>query len=442
MSDDLDITSGAVVAVDTAALRDTADRLVSCAQELTAVENEFQAIHLRLFASTSTNIWTVLSRIQGAVERAHNTATTAIEMATALRTSAAVYEVVELRAQRELAAVSGHTIEIGLIDDKLRVLAHEWPEAAAAADDLVAEWSRERSSELQHQGSQLARPWTPLLGLTPALAALILPWGISHAATGKVGSGTTLTGVVTPVRVTPLTATTGVAPRGLADAASRIPGGEQARVRVEKYAMTDGTKRFAVYITGTQSWSRKGQEPWNLTSNLELYDEKRSASYEATLAALHDAGAESGDTIYAFGHSQGAMVASHIALSGEFDTRALVTFGSPVDAAVSEQTLSIQVRHDDDIVSALAAGGHAAAVGAEGSFVAHRVADPEVGFHDFTLPAHHMTVYADTAAMLDDSSDPRMNQVRDVFADLADADSVRVTEYGALDISPDAVAEG
>ncbi|MBA8817002.1 hypothetical protein FHX48_002096 [Microbacterium halimionae] len=441
MSDGLEITSGAVVAVDTAALRGAADRLESCAEALTAVEEEFRVIYMRLFASLRANIWAELSRVQGARERAHNAAAKAIEVAAALRSSAAVYEIVELRAQRELAAASGHTSEVGLIDDQLRAIAREWPEATATADDLVAEWGRERSSELTNQALGMVLPWTPLLGLTPALFAIVLPWGISQTATGKIPSGTLLSGDAQPVKVTPLTTTTGVAPRSLADAAARIPGGEKARVRVEKYAMTDGTKRFAIYITGTQSWSTKGQEPWNLTSNLELYDGERSASYGATLAALQAAGAEPGDTIYAFGHSQGAMVASHVALSGEFDTRALFTFGSPVDAAVPEQTLSVQVRHDDDIVSALAAGGYAAPVGTEGSFVAHRVADPNAGFHDFTLPAHHMSVYADTAAMLDDSSDPRMNQVREVFSELGGADSVRVTEYGALDLSPDAGGE-
>ena len=40
------------------------------------------------------------------------------------------------------------------------------------------------------------------------------------------------------------------------------------------------------------------------------------------------------------------------------------------------------VRHSDDPVAALAGGGHNAAVGAPGSFVAERVADTDVGLTD------------------------------------------------------------
>jgi pimeloyl-ACP methyl ester carboxylesterase len=162
-----------------------------------------------------------------------------------------------------------------------------------------------------------------------------------------------------------------------------------------------------------------------------LYSGERSASYEATLAALAASGAASGDVVHAFGHSQGAMVTAHLALEGGFDTRTLVSFGSPVEADVGDGTLSIAVRHRDDPVAALEGGGHPGAVGAPGSFVAERTADPQLGLHDFGFPAHGIEGYTDTARMLDASTDARMGAVRALFDELGGAASIEVTEYSA-----------
>ena len=122
------------------------------------------------------------------------------------------------------------------------------------------------------------------------------------------------------------------APTSLADAAARIPAGGEARIRVERYTMSDGSRQFAVYVAGTQTVAPQTREPFDMDSNVELYTGERSASYEATLAALEQAGAEPGDVVHAFGHSQGAMVVAHLALEGGFDDATLVSFGSPVEA--------------------------------------------------------------------------------------------------------------
>ncbi len=169
--------------------------------------------------------------------------------------------------------------------------------------------------------------------------------------------------------------------------------------------MPDGSRQFAVYVAGTQTAAPHTEEPFDMGSNLELYAGERSASYDAALAALRDAGAGSGDVVHAFGHSQGAMVAAHVALEGGFDTRTLVSFGSPIEADVGDRTLSISLRHSDDPVAALAGGGSAGAVGAPGSFIVSRTADPASGLHDFQLPAHGIDEYARTAMLLDDSGD-------------------------------------
>ena len=168
-----------------------------------------------------------------------------------------------------------------------------------------------------------------------------------------------------------------------------------------------------------------------MDSNLKLYDGERSASYEATVQALRDAGAQPGDAVYEFGHSQGGMIASRLALQEGYDVKALVTFGSPISADVGPDTLSVQLRHTDDPVVALADGGNPARVGSAESFIAERVADPAPGIQDAKLAAHQLDEYRETAAMVDASSDLRVNALDGMFGELADAESVEVLEYSA-----------
>ncbi|MGL4256869.1 MAG: hypothetical protein ACRCSL_11085, partial [Microbacterium sp.] len=150
-----------------------------------------------------------------------------------------------------------------------------------------------------------------------------------------------------------------------------------------------------------------------------------------TESALAAAGARPGDVVHAFGHSQGAMITAHVALEAGYDTRTLVSFGSPVEAELGPGTLSVGVRHTDDPVVALAGGGHIAPVGAPGGFVVEREFDPASGVQDVTLPAHPMSAYAQTAALVDASSDPRVDGLRAVFDDLSGAVEVDVVEYAA-----------
>ena len=284
-----------------------------------------------------------------------------------------------------------------------------------------------------------------MAGPLPASAATLAVYLSAQVLRGA-GFGTTardarLEGSATPVRVTPISidrstrdgaagvgSETARAPTTLAAAAARIPAGDDgARVRVERYTMTDGSRQFAVYVTGMKSYG--GTEPFDMASNSQLYTGTRSASFDATMSALRQSGAEPGDTVHAFGHSQGAMVAARLASEGEYDTQTLVSLGSPVEAAVGPDTLSVALRHTDDPVAALAGGGHHDAVGAAGSFVAERAADPTVGVD---LDAHKLDRYTETAAMLDVSADPRMNAMRQLLTRLGGAASVDVTVYAAV----------
>lgn len=194
--------------------------------------------------------------------------------------------------------------------------------------------------------------------------------------------------------------------------------------------MPDGSQRFAAYVAGTVDGADR-REPMDWWSNFALYGRQHAASEAAVAAALADAGAEPGDSVELFGHSQGGMAASYVALSEEYDVPLLVTYGGPVQADVGEATLSVAVRHLDDPVSALAGGGYAAGVGAAGSFVATRETPGTLASGQGPIGPHRLDAYRETAVMLDASSDPRMRGVHDRLGELARAGSVEVFTYSA-----------
>lgn len=195
--------------------------------------------------------------------------------------------------------------------------------------------------------------------------------------------------------------------------------------------MPDGSRQFAVYVPGTRTQLAGGFDPWDNQSNVELYTGQTSASYAATTAALDAAGAQPGDVVHAWGHSQGAMITSQLALSSDYDVRTNVTLGSPVEAEVGDGTLSVGIRHIDDPIAALAGGGHATPVGAPGSFVVETTFDPETGLRDARNPAHPLSAYLETAGRVDAADDPRVARVHDVLAELGTATEVDATEFTA-----------
>ena len=439
MSDDLDIRSGGAVAVDTATLRTAARGFDGLAGELREIAEQVGSAGLRLFELSQTT-WAVSGTIEVARQRILTVIDGADGIAGALRLAADVYDIAELRAERSAALAAGDEEAVARLDARLAAAVRAHPEAGRRAGlDALAHWFR-WPAELARQA-----PGT-LWWLTPGFHALAFPFAwsaqqaLAAAGAGTIPATSRLRGEPTDVVVTPVPnrGATG-APTSLADATERIPQGE-SRIRVERYAMPDGSRQFVVYVAGTRTVEADTTEPFDMGSNLELYTGERSASYDATLAALAAAGAEDGDVVHAFGHSQGAMVTAHLALEGGYDTRTLVSIGSPVEAAVGEGTLSISLRHSDDPVAALAGGGHAGTVGAPGSFIAERTADPQLGMQDFRLPAHGIDGYAETARLLDASTDPRMDAVRELFDELGSAASVDITEYAAERALADRIA--
>lgn len=418
--DALDIRSGGIVAVDTATLREAAAGLLAAAAECADIREVLERARRNLEAS---GVWIFPpgAAAADAQERC-------LRLAADLHTMADTYEVAELAAAASIAEAAGE----GRVADALRARAS----AVVASDPAVAfrvamaglAWRIETAAALGDQyrapGSLgAASPWGAD-ALAVAGAGAIAALGL-----GAVPEGTRLGGGAGVSHVRRLGGGRATAPTSLTQVIDRIPQGE-GRVRVERYRMPGGERRFVVYAAGT---ARDGapDEAWDARSNLELYARTRSASFDATMAAAADAGARPGDRVLLAGYSQGAMVASFVALSGEFEVPLLVTFGDPIQPDVGGGTLSVAVRHLDDPVSALAGGGHDAGVGAEGSFVASR-ASPGAAFDgEGLLGQHALDAYRDTARLLDASPDPRMDAVRARFGELAHARSVEAVVYGA-----------
>lgn len=451
VGDDIDIRDGGVIAVDTQTLRHAAarsaalsDRVGVATAPLGDASRRLALLGIDAGVAVSGIAHDVALLASLALRRADDLG----DIARDLRAAADTYEVIELRARAALHA-SSH--------EALTAFEAQHPGAAARADresvvrDLMV---GAQLTDIDNGGvllsPMLAGAFAPLLGLALSGVAVALPGAAQGAqalirglGTGIIPAGARLTGTATPVRLVETSASFGAAPPDdLADALGRIHQGDSARVRIETYVMPDGTQRYAVYLAGTRDFSSvtEGGDPWDMRSNLQLYFGQDAAAYEAVRAAMKDAGVPPGAQVSLYGHSQGGMIADWLAVEGGYDVPMLVTAGSPTEADVGDRTLSIQLRHTDDVVQSLAAGGSDARVGAAGSIVVERAGEPGVDLHDVSDAAHHLTAYVATAKMVDASADPRTSRMRAQLAELRGARSVTAVEYDASRVLPAAQA--
>jgi len=202
-----------------------------------------------------------------------------------------------------------------------------------------------------------------------------------------------------------------VPPAGFRDLAARIPavstGGPQ--IRIERYG---GAARptWLVYIGGTAEWSPvAGVEPWDVTSNVVAVAGQGAGSYRAVAEAMREAGISPTDPVIPVGHSQGGLVAAHLAAAGEFNTVAVATFGAPVaQVPVPDGLPTLAVEHSDDLVPAL--GG--TDTNPEARLTVRREVYAGVPVPTSPLPAHSLTNYRETARLLDASTEPRLADFR------------------------------
>lgn len=427
---DLEIRSGRVVAVDTETLRHAAARAelaVTGAETLHAtLSHADQLLGITLIGGSAAHPVTAAATVG---ERGRM-------LVSALRDTATAYELVELRAQQAAAALgdAGDRRDAVLLTRRIGQLEASSPAAAELADQAFAD----APNPFATVGDELA--WSGLLfGALGASVVGLYGAGtrvIRSAGKGAIPDGSRLVGTPRTPTVELIAFRKGTAPDSMAALARRQPSTERpGDIRVERYTMPGGQHRFALYVSGTRTTGDVGA--FGMSSNVPLYLGAASSSYESARIALDKAGAKPGDSVMVSGHSQGAMIASRLALEEEYEVPMLVGFGNPVQADVGAHTLQIDFRHSDDLVPLLAAGGHDGSIGATGSMVVERNVSPWPG-----IDSHQMDAYTTTAEMLDDSSDPRMDAVRQRLAEFSRAESVEVfvydTEEGVTPSSADA----
>ncbi|MEW1962688.1 hypothetical protein AB0269_09535 [Microbacterium sp. NPDC077644] len=421
MSDELEIMHGGAIAVDSDQLRAVAEALVALAPGFANAASAVRRAHAWLMVLPSVSLRVDTSALWASADRLsalHEECRSAGENT---RLMADVYELVERRAELSALEIQGMTVPEALYD-RIDELVDSDPRVAEMEVWLLAAWKNDRFDGLDEQFDPEGLGQGPIVGPLFAAAAAAGARGF-----GRIPPGTTLAGSAGPVSVTPIRTGSPAAPPGsLAEGLGRIPEGSAAQLKVEKYTMPDGSKKFVLYSKGTQP-SLDPKEPFDMRSNIDLYFRQESASYVATTEALAAAGAEPGDEIHVYAHSQGAMNAAYLVSQSEYDVSVMVTAGSPVHVTADEGRLLVEVRHPDDIVNSLAGGGRPDGSGSPDSVVISRDGSPI----DMGLPAHMLDNYIETAALADQSGDVRLEAWREKANELTRAVSIESTEYVA-----------
>lgn len=425
MNDGVDITHGGAIAVDPEALRAVAAAIGTTAPRFADAAVAMRNAHSFIVATPDLSSRVDTVALWASAERAdilHEECRTA-SFNTLLM--ADVYELVEVRAQLAALAVQDAG-QAFTLNARVAQLEASDPRVVEMERWLLAGWEEKRFEGLDRQldiGPMGSGPGAiPDVGTMLGLLAMIASTG-----TGRLGPNATLSGTGGPVAVTPVRTATPIAPpSSLAEAFRRFPAMPGAQLKVEKYTMPSGANKFVLYAKGTQV-SVDPKEPFDMRSNLDLYSGQESASYAATVKALEAAGAQPGDEVQVYAHSQSAMSAAYLSSQSEFEVTVQVTAGSPVHPTVPDDQLLIEFRHTDDAVSSLAGGGAPGGTGSPNSLVVTRDGDAL----DLLLPSHLMENYTETAEMVDASGDVRLEAWIERAKDLNEAVTIESTEFVA-----------
>ena len=240
-------------------------------------------------------------------------------------------------------------------------------------------------------------------GATTAVAAMAGFSGVQAGAAYLIGAaqpfGLFREGPIHVDRVN--TTQVSTAPAGALGRLSRIP--EVDQVRIERYDAPGEPPRFVVYVGPTETFSPVADdEPWDLTSNVQGVAGLDAGSLRATRAAMIDAGIGDSDAVQLVGFSQGGLVATRIAASGEWNVAGLETYGAPAgNIELPEGLAGMAVRNTDDFVPALAGpqlDNHLLQVERQ-AFAPGTIIPTEL-----PAPAHQRSAYAATAAVIDAAS--------------------------------------
>jgi hypothetical protein len=221
----------------------------------------------------------------------------------------------------------------------------------------------------------------------------------------------------TPVAVDRVSAQPlGGPPAGVQARLDRIP--EVNQVRIEKYEADGMPPRFIVYVGPTETFSPySGTEPWDLTSNTYGVAGLQAGSFRAVEQAMAEAHIQPGDEVVLTGFSQGGLVATLVAASGDWNVVGLETHGAPAgNIPLPSGIAGMAIRNTDDLVPAL-----------DGPQLEHDLMQVERrAFREGVdipkvegAPAHQRSGYEATAAAIDDAESRAIReqvQAIDAFA--------------------------
>ncbi|WP_193597363.1 hypothetical protein [Microbacterium sp. YJN-G] len=445
MSDEeLTITSGGTIAIDSSMVRDIGRRLHGVGTGLAEAVERLRSARAALDqapaverAGGAAGIAECAARLAGWQPQIDKIAQGAAAMAD-------TFELVELRAQQQ-ALNEAYPAAAEALQPRIDELLTD-PHIEDRATWAVAEWQRTRFEGTEDQPWDLiALGISGILSMTApgVMSPLIVALATRPVATtARIGTdaavrldrgvlpfGTRLQGTAPPLHVALVGAGTAEPPTKLSESLGRIPYERAGQIVVERYAMKDGSARFVTYLDGTRRFLPGSDEPWDMGSNWDLYiDRELAASQQATLTALKMAGAEPGDRVDLVTYSQGGAIGSITAMDSPYETGVVISAGNPTEPSLAADQTLVQLRHEGDLVSNLSAGGSFGGTGAPESFTASRAVGGKFGPFD----PHAFEGYLETARMVDTSGDPRVSALQSSFyAELGEADSVERMEFRA-----------
>jgi hypothetical protein len=187
------------------------------------------------------------------------------------------------------------------------------------------------------------------------------------------------------------------------------PNGEQ--IRIDRYIEPGKPDRFDVFIAGTATFDPiTGTEPFDFQSDLAGVGQQPTASYQAVADALKQAGVSATSPVVFNGYSQGGLLASQLAASGDYNVHGVVTFGAPsAQVQLPASVPVLTVRNSEDLVPATSGYDvNPNAVVVERPAFANQSVPS-----DFAVPAHELGAYQQTAAVIDDSTSSEVRGVLD-----------------------------
>lgn len=223
------------------------------------------------------------------------------------------------------------------------------------------------------------------------------------------------------------------APGSLQEMTERIPDGSEGQVTVERYTDESGAAQAIVYLGGTTD--DPGQ-PWDMASNLRAMGGGDAGSIRAAEQAMREAGIQPDDRVVLVGYSQGGLVASRLAQSGEWNIAGMLTVGSPGAAVpVSDSIPVVALEHSADIIPALSGGSLAAAPAAVTVTRTLTAGELRVA-QSAPMPAHQLSFYTETARQADRNSEPRLAAERSALLGVASGTG-SASSFSAVRLSAD-----